>query len=186
MSRIWSVFLIGTFSCLFTPRFGVATAQVPDQTGIVLDNPLAVHTLDRLSVTRERPVFSPSRRPPPPPPQPIVQLPSPPPPPAPPSLTLFGIVLEAGEARAVVRIAPRGEIVRVRIGEEINGWKVTQIERRQLVLSLEGRSVTFTLFGGQGPKPPIGGPASPAVNPPQRPIQPQSLIPVRDPGLYRR
>jgi type II secretory pathway component PulC len=166
--RFFLLIVVLPFLC--TPRFGGAIAQVP--AAGELDNPLAVHSLDRMSVTRERPVFSPSRRPPPPPPQPIVQIPSPPPPPAPPNLTLFGIVLEADEARALVRIAPRNDIVRVRIGEEVNGWKVTQIERRQLVLSLDGRSVTFTLFGGQGPKAAIGRPPARAVDR-QIPIQMQ-------------
>jgi type II secretory pathway component PulC len=167
--------LIAALPLFWTLQLGIATAQAQDQAGAVLDNPLAVHSLDRMSATRERPVFSPSRRPPAPPPQPIVQLPSPSPPPAPPNMSLFGVVLEANEARAVVRIAPKNDIVRLRVGEEIGGWKVTQIERRRLVLSLDDRSATFTLFDGQGPKPPIGRPASRAVDR-QMPIQLQPPI----------
>jgi hypothetical protein len=37
----------------------------------------------------------------------------------------------------------------VRIGDDIGGWKVTQIEERQLVLSLDDRSATYTLFSGR-------------------------------------
>ena len=141
----------------------IVAAQVQDQTGVILENPLAVHSLDRMSATRERPLFSPSRRPPPPPLQPIAKQPVIVPPAPPPNVVLFGTVLEADEARAVVRVAPRNEIIRVRIGEEIAGWKVTQIERRQLVLSLDNRSATFTLFGGQVPNAPVGNTASPGA-----------------------
>jgi hypothetical protein len=39
------------------------------------------------------------------------------------------------------------------IGDNIDGWTVSQIEGRKLVLSLDGRFATFTLFNrevGQG------------------------------------
>jgi general secretion pathway protein N len=125
-------------------------------------SPLAAHPLDRLSATRERPLFSPGRRPPAPPPAPIVAASPPPPPPPPPKLVLFGIVMDADEARAVVG-GMGGKPRRVRIGDDIEGWKVTQIEERQLVLSLDDRSATFTLFSGQGAGPGKGQPLSAPV-----------------------
>jgi hypothetical protein len=76
-------------------------AQTPTQATGDLANPVAALSLDRLSVTRERPLFSPSRRPPPPPPVPIAS--APPPPPPPPNLTLFGVVMDDEDARAVVQ-----------------------------------------------------------------------------------
>jgi len=121
------------------------------------ESPLATYTLDRLSATRERPLFSPSRRPPAPPPAPIMAAA---PPPAPPKLILFGIVMDADDARAVVGVGTGDKTRRVRIGDDIGGWKVTQIEERQLVLSLDDRSATYTLFSGQ---PGIGQPLSAAV-----------------------
>jgi hypothetical protein len=153
--------ITGLTSLWLSVIIGVVTAQAQDHSGVVLENPLAVHSLDLMSATRERPLFSPSRRLPPPPPQPVARLPVITPPPPPPNVVLFGTVLEADEARAVVRVAPKNEIIRVRIGEEIEGWKVTQIERRQLVLSLDDRSATFTLFGGQVPNSTIGHAALP-------------------------
>jgi hypothetical protein len=122
-------------------------------------SPLAAHPLDRLSSTRERPLFTPSRHLPAPPPPPVVAATPPPPPP---KLTLFGVVMDADEARAVVGgmgDKPR----RVRIGDDIGGWKVTQIEERQLVLSLDDRSATFTLFSGQSAGPGKGQPLSAPV-----------------------
>jgi general secretion pathway protein N len=118
------------------------------------ESPLAAYPLDRLSATRERPLFSPSRRPPAAPPAPIMAAA---PPPAPPKLILFGIVMDADDARAVVGVGTGDKTRRVRIGDDIGGWRVTQIEERQLVLSLDDRSATYTLFSGQpGNGQPVG------------------------------
>jgi len=106
---------------------------------------LAAQPLDRLSATRERPLFSPTRRPPPPPP-PVVVAPEPPPPP--PDVALFGIVMDGDEAHAVVRAGPAAKIMNVRVGDDIGGWKVAQIEGRQLVLSLDDRIAKFMMFTG--------------------------------------
>jgi general secretion pathway protein N len=119
-------------------------------------SPLAALPLDRFPVTRERPLFSPARRPaPPPPPSAMTVIPKLPP--APPSLTLLGVVMDSEEARAIVQIA--NEVRRLRMGEEVSGWKVTQIEARKLVLSLDSsHSATFTMFGRENsplPKEPV-------------------------------
>jgi hypothetical protein len=85
-------------------------------------------------------------------------------------VTLLGIVMDAEEARAIVQIAPANEVRRVRMGEDIGGWKVVQIEQRKLVLSLDSRSATFTMFGGDNnlPKAPVKRrEASPASPPPR-------------------
>jgi hypothetical protein len=122
-----------------------AFAQAPAPATGSLANPLEAQPLDRLSATRARPLFSPTRRPTPPPP--------PPPPeaapiaavPQPPNLQLFGIVMDDEGARAIVR-SDSTKVDRVQIGDDIGGWKVAQIEGRRLVLSLDGRFATFTLF----------------------------------------
>ena len=41
----------------------------------------------------------------------------------------------ADDARAVVGVETPDKTRRVRIGDDIGGWKVTQIEERQLALS---------------------------------------------------
>jgi general secretion pathway protein N len=117
-----------------------------------LANPLASLPLESLSATRDRPLFTPSRRPPPPPPAaPVVRAVEATPVP-PPSVVLLGIVTESNEARAMVRSDPSGKVVRARLGDEIGGWKVTQIEPRRLVLSIDDRSVSFYLFARTGAK----------------------------------
>jgi hypothetical protein len=71
--------------------------------------------------------------------------------------------MDAGEARAVVNLESANKTLRLRIGDNIEGWKVTQIETRRLVLSREDRSAIFTLFGGQGAGPAQGQPLSAIV-----------------------
>jgi general secretion pathway protein N len=121
-----------------------ALAQAPAPATGNLANPLEAQPLDRLSATRERPLFSPTRRPTPPPPlpseaAPIAVVPQPP------NVQLFGIVMDDEGARAIVR-AGTEKVDRVQIGDDIGGWKVSQIEGRRLILSLDGRFATFTLF----------------------------------------
>lgn len=119
---------------------------VPTAPNAEITNPLAVYPLDRLSATRERPLFAPNRRPEAPPAAPITL---PPPPPMPPSVILLGVVIDNGEARAIVQVGQANETLRVRIGDDISGWKVTQIEARQLVLAQDSRMATFTMFSAQ-------------------------------------
>jgi hypothetical protein len=163
-------------SCIVSSA-SCALAQPTDQTTGTLANPLEAQPLDRLSATRERPLFSPTRRPTPPPP--------PPPPEAapvavvlqPPNLQLFGIVVDDEGARAIVRSGAE-KVDRVQIGDDIGGWKVAQIEGRRLVLSLDGRLATYTLFsddnGQQTPRD-AGPQADPVTN--QSPSTPQAGAP---------
>jgi hypothetical protein len=70
-------------------------------------------------------------------------------------VALYGIVSESGGARAMVR-ANGDKIIGVRIGDDIAGWRVTRIERRQIELSLADRAVSFAMFNS------AVAPASPA------------------------
>jgi hypothetical protein len=134
-----------------------ADAPAQDLHGVTLTNPLAAQSMERLSATVDRPLFSPSRRPTPIPP--VGQDPEPaqaPPPPPPPSLVLSGVVMDGESARVIVLVGAERRILRAQIGDEIDGWKVSQIEGRRLVLSLGDRFATFTLFNRDVD----GGPAS--------------------------
>jgi general secretion pathway protein N len=154
-----------------------ALAQAPEQPTGTLANPLEAQPLDRLSATRERPLFSPTRRPtplpPPPPPEPapVALVPQPP------NVQLFGIVVDDDGARAIVR-AGTEKVDRVQIGDDIGGWKVSQIEGRRLVLSLDGRFATFTLFSSDSAQQPprdADTQAGPVTN--QPPNTPQANAP---------
>ena len=123
-----------------------ADAPAPDLHGVTLSNPLAAQSMERLSAIVDRPLFSPSRRPTSTPP--VSEDPEPPraPPPPPPSLVLSGVVMEGQGARVVVLVGAERRVLRAQIGDEIDGWRVSQIEGRKLVLSLGDRFATFTLF----------------------------------------
>jgi hypothetical protein len=135
---LWSVVVLGA----------AEPALAQDQPAVALANPMAAQVLDKLSTTLDRPLFSPTRRPPAPPPPPVAQAPPPPPPPPPPpNLVLFGVVMDGESARAVVRSGADRKLLRAQIGDDIEGWKVSQIDGRKVVLSsLDGRFATFTLF----------------------------------------
>lgn len=138
---------------LSLPAVAQATGEPPARPS----HPLAALSLDSLAATRERPLFSPTRRPPAPPPAPVAAAaaPPPPPPPAPPeppALTFFGVVAEGDGARALVRVGAENESLRVRVGDRIGAWAVSDIDRRRLVLSLGDRLETFTLFARQSEK----------------------------------
>ena len=136
-----AVFLL----CCTTAALGAdAAAPAQGSSNVTLSNPLAAQSLERLSATVDRPLFSPSRRPPP---GPVAQPPQPPVPPAPPpNLVLSGIVMDGKNARAVVQLGAEKRILHAQIGDNIAGWTVSRIEGRKLVLSLDGRFATFTLF----------------------------------------
>jgi hypothetical protein len=68
--------------------------------------------------------------------------------PQPPNLTLVGIVVDDEGARALIRSSAT-TADRVQIGDDIGGWKVAQIDGRKMVLSLDGRFATFTLFSSE-------------------------------------
>jgi hypothetical protein len=155
-------------------------ALAQDQPAVAAANPVAEQALDKLSTTLDRPLFSPSRRPPAPPPPPIAQAPPPPPPPPPPpNLVLFGVVMDGEGARAVVRTGADRKLLRAQIGDDIEGWKVSQIEGRKVVLSLDGRFATFTMFSDDRAKSDAARAPAPGGEPnnPQRQIQAQQMSP---------
>jgi hypothetical protein len=174
--RCFAVIALVVLSCIVSSATR-ALAQPSDQSNGTLVNPLEAQPLDRLLATRERPLFSPTRRPTPPPPPPppeaapvavVPQLPN---------VQLFGIVVDDEGARAIVRSGAE-KVDRVQIGDDIGGWKVSQIEGRRLVLSLDGRFATFTLFsndnGQQAPRE-TEPQAGPVTN--QAPSAPQANAP---------
>jgi hypothetical protein len=168
---LWSVVMLGAAALAQDQP-----AAALDQPAAVLANPMAAQALDKLSTTLDHPLFSPTRRPPAPPPPPVAQAPPPPPPPPPPpNLILFGVVMDGESARAVVRNGADRKLLRAQIGDDIEGWKVSQIEGRKVVLSLDGRFATYTLFSDDRAKSDAAGALARggAPNNPQRQIQAQ-------------
>jgi hypothetical protein len=127
-------------------------AAVSAEHGTALDNPLAARPLDDFAATRDRPLFTPSRRPFVAPAVARAEAPPPPPPP-PPELTFFGTLVDADGASAIVRGGPSEKPVHVHVGDMVGGWKIAKIDDRQIVLSRDERAITFTMFdSAQSPK----------------------------------
>lgn len=111
-------------------------------------NPLWGVPLSALRATLERPLFSPSRRPPAPPPAalPVAEAPPPPPPePEHPLLALLGTVVGGPQNIAVVRDQSTNSLVRVRVGEAVSGWTLRTVEPRSVTVEKDSHSVTVAL-----------------------------------------
>lgn len=146
---------------------------------------LSLPPVESFRVVIERPLFSPTRRPPlPAPPEPevtaVVEAPAAEPvlqpePPAPPpiSFALVGIVMSGDQRVALVQPIDGGKAVQLREGEEFGGWTAALIERERAVFrsaySEEELKLDF-----RSPMPPGLVPAQPEYAEPAAPeVQPQ-------------
>src|SRR3954469_21994696 len=137
-------------------------------------NPLWAIPLSALTATRERPLFLPSRRAPAPAVAgaPVVAAPPPPPPPTPveeqPPLTLVGAIASETEGFAVFLDQATNNVIRLKVGQDHEGWVLRTVKGREATLQKDRRSPTRAL-----PVPGAlssGEPASPAP-PPRAPQQ---------------
>jgi hypothetical protein len=92
-------------------------------------NPLASLDKQSLRDMTERPLFTPTRRPPPDP-APTQAEPAFAPPPAPssPEFTLLGIIRNGDRATALLRSRSDGRNLRVEAGDTIGGWEIAAVE----------------------------------------------------------
>ena len=130
-------------------------------------NPLWAIPLRSLSATRERPLFSPSRRPPnppvaPPPPPPPRQVVAPPPPPEKPTLVLLGTIVGEGESYAVFYEPAQRKTLRLKLGEaDPKGWKLSSVDARTAILEKGNQSVMVSLPAVDAPPNPNRAPMMP-------------------------
>lgn len=114
-------------------------------------NPLWTIPLTNLTATRERPVFSPSRRPPPAPVVATKAAAPPPPPPKPaepekPQLSLVGTILgESGEGIGLFMIPADHTGLSLKTGQDHNGWILREVRARQVVLEKEQQTAILEL-----------------------------------------
>jgi general secretion pathway protein N len=132
-------------------------------------NPLWAVPLSALSATRERPLFSPSRRPPPPavvaaPRAPIVT----PPPPKPeepdhPLLTVVGTVAGESDGIGIFLDQATNDVIRLKVGQDYTGWILRSVQGRAASFEKDHRTATLVLpepgapQSGQPSAPIIGG-----------------------------
>jgi general secretion pathway protein N len=137
---------------------GSPTAE-PSTTG----NPLWAIPVSKLSATRDRPLFSVSRRPPTPAapaaPTPMSTVVSPAPAPETPPFTLVGTIV-GGDSRIAIFYDETSKIASgVRAGERASGWTLRSVDPRSATLEESGRVVTLELPEPSGevgsPPPPV-------------------------------
>ena len=120
-------------------------------------NPLWAMRLEQLAVTRERPIFLPSRRPPPPAaaavaaPK-VIALPKPKEPERP-QLSLVGTISGDDDKYGIFVDQSTKAVVRLKLGEEFQGWKLRSIQGREA--SLEKSQ---TVFAVEMPQPGLSPP----------------------------
>jgi general secretion pathway protein N len=118
---------------------GVPSQQVGARFNAELPaNPLWGLPLARFSITQERPIFLPSRRPPRPPPTyaaPVaVRQPAKPPEPERPAVSLIGTVIGTDVQIGVFLEQATNKVVRLRLGEEHQGWVLRLVKEREVTL----------------------------------------------------
>jgi general secretion pathway protein N len=142
---------LGAVPALLQPAAPAAKALQP--TG----NPLWAVPLKSLSVTRERPIFTPSRRPPAPPVlAAAISRPAPPPPkpsePDHPLLSLVGTVVGSTEGIGIFLDQTTKAVVRLRTGEDHSGWILRSVEGREARFDKGQQTATLALPApGAGP-----------------------------------
>jgi general secretion pathway protein N len=111
-------------------------------------NPLWAIPLKSLSATLERPLFSPSRRPPARSATAVQISPTKAtatPDSGEPPLNLIGVVIGAEDGYAVFINTTTHDIVRLRTGEGHDGWILQSVKRRQVVLEKNRRTAVVAL-----------------------------------------
>jgi hypothetical protein len=143
-------------------------------------NPLWAMPLAQFSVTRERPIFLPSRRPPPPAVAPVsapkaIALPKPKEPERP-QLTLVGTIAGDEEGFGIFLDQANKTVIRLKIGEDFQGWKLRSVQGRETALEKDRQVVTLAL-----PQPGLGRPFAdaPPLPPTELPVIPKLPSPER-------
>jgi general secretion pathway protein N len=112
-------------------------------------NPLWGIPIHALDATRERPIFSASRRPPLPPvvAQRVTAAPPPPKPAEPeqPHLTLVGTAIGTTKNVAVVLDLTTKTLVRLHVGEAVSGWILRSVDSRAMTVEKNSQTVTMAL-----------------------------------------
>jgi hypothetical protein len=111
-------------------------------------NPLWGIPLSRLSGTRDRPIFSPSRRAPPAAAAAESVVVKPPPRKKeiePPPLSLVGTIISGDEGFGIFIDQSTKAALRLKIGEEFQGWKLGAIRGREVTMEKDQRAAVLTL-----------------------------------------
>jgi hypothetical protein len=113
-------------------------------------NPLWAIPLATLTTTRDRPIFSPSRRPPPPAvaPTPVAAAPTPRPKPVKveqPQLALVGTIAGSEQSFGIFVDQTTKAALRLKIGEEYQGWRLRDVAPREVTLEHDQQTMVLSL-----------------------------------------
>lgn len=141
-------------------------------------NPLWAMPLAQFPVTRARPIFSPSRRPPATAVAPVVapKLAAMPKPREPerPQLTLVGTIAGDEEGFGIFVDQSTKAVLRLKVGEEFQGWKLRSVQGRETALEKDRQVVTLAL-----PQPGVGQVSSEVPPPPPPKLRASDSRPER-------
>jgi hypothetical protein len=155
--------LLATAAGSFAQPAGEAAGALDDRAVL---NPLAEISVDSLTGFRDRPLFTPFRRPPAPPEvlveppmdnepvvdQPVVEVSE-----EAPAVTLSGVLEIDSEAVAMLRDDASGATRSVRVGDPVESWTVAAIGADSVTLELDGREHAIRIFQPGASSPPAGG-----------------------------
>ena len=147
-------------------------------------NPLWAMPVKQFSVTRARPIFLPSRRPPAPPPSTVAvaKVTAPPKPKESdqPKLSLVGTIAGDDDKFGIFVDHATKAVLRLRLGEEFQGWKLQSVKGREVAFQKDQRSFVVAL-----PQPGLSQ-ASVAVREEPAVVPDTGLLPVnvRRPGRH--
>jgi len=120
--------------------------------------------LSKLAMTRDRPIFSVSRRPPPPPTAPVIAKSVEPPKPVEkeqqPPLILVGTVAGEDSGIAVFVEQATENVVRLRVNESHKGWTLRSIQGREVTLLRGPKSSVLALAPPGGTTEPLSAQAA--------------------------
>jgi len=148
-------------------RDAQADARAPTAEAAPTGNPLWAIPLSKLSATRDRPLFSPSRRPRTPAvaaaPAPAPVAVAPPAAPEAPSFTLVGTIISEASRIAILFDQASGATTDVREGERASGWTLRSVEARSAVVEGNSGAVTLDLPEADAQPVPAAAPGSAAA-----------------------
>jgi general secretion pathway protein N len=143
-------------------------------------NPLWAIPLSALTATRDRPVFSASRRPPTPAVVPVaIERPAPPPPPTEPekpNLVLVGTIVGDADSFGIFIDQTSRTALRLKLGEQHDGWTLRSVQKREAMLVKDQQIAVVAM-----PQPGKAGDAGNELSPsgPERDVAGEPNLPIR-------
>jgi hypothetical protein len=128
-------------------------------------NPLWAIPLSVLTATRERPIFTASRRPPAPAVAPVIIVRAPPPPPPrepeKPRLALVGTIVGGPDGFGIFIDQASRSALRLKLGEQHDGWILRSVQGREVTLEKDQQTAVIAM-----PLPGKGSEGEPQAPPP--------------------